>query len=191
MFGEIVSARNFEYDHLYVRYLIDLPHSKFCFASTIENLSCFKKNLFLSADWFVMPTQPLSGVSQICNTKTEAGGRDDIAYFGFPFEMQLFYKNVMLDVDKQDVMPRWPTVIFEVSSVDSWNRQRVEGYSFVYVPPTPGLLEQRRLDCWRPVGSSIANDLRRFFIGGAPELEDPTYPAIPSTFGVSLIERSV
>ena len=44
--------------------------------------------------------------------------------------------------------------------------------------------------CWRPLGRSTVAELRRFFIGGSPELEDPTYAAIPSTFEVCLLLHS-
>jgi Meckel syndrome type 1 protein len=40
--------------------------------------------------------------------------------------------------------------------------------------------------CWRPLGTSFVSEMRRFFIGGTPELEDSTYAAIPSTFDVSI-----
>jgi Meckel syndrome type 1 protein len=36
------------------------------------------------------------------------------------------------------------------------------------------------LSCWRPRGDSLIYELRRFFIGGSPELEDISYVAIPS-----------
>ena len=38
--------------------------------------------------------------------------------------------------------------------------------------------------CWRPVGRSVLAELRRFFIGGTPELEDPAFVAIPTAFQV-------
>ena len=42
------------------------------------------------------------------------------------------------------------------------------------------------VDCWRPSCTSPISELRRFFIGGSPELEDPTYSAVPSAFEVDL-----
>lgn len=39
---------------------------------------------------------------------------------------------------------------------------------------------QEELICWRPRGDSIIYELRRFFIGGSPELEDISYACIPS-----------
>lgn len=37
---------------------------------------------------------------------------------------------------------------------------------------------------WRPVELGTVSEMRRFFIGGSPELEDLTYIRIPSTFKV-------
>ncbi len=50
---------------------------------------------------------------------------------------------------------------------------------------TAVLLQTVHVNCWRPVGRSCVSELRRFFVGGTPELEDPTYVAVPSTFDVS------
>lgn len=37
---------------------------------------------------------------------------------------------------------------------------------------------------WRPVELGTVAEMRRFFIGGSPELEDLTYVRVPSTFKV-------
>ncbi len=37
------------------------------------------------------------------------------------------------------------------------------------------------VNTWRPAGRGANDDLRRFFIGGSPELEDPTYTSVPIT----------
>ena len=36
------------------------------------------------------------------------------------------------------------------------------------------------VNTWRPIGNGTCPDMRRFFIGGSPELEDPTYPQKPA-----------
>lgn len=41
------------------------------------------------------------------------------------------------------------------------------------------------VDTWRPIGNGPVPEMRRFFIGGSPELEDPTYPQIPAMADVS------
>lgn len=41
------------------------------------------------------------------------------------------------------------------------------------------------VDTWRPIGNGPVPEMRRFFVGGSPELEDPTYPQIPAMADVS------
>ncbi|RNA44327.1 Meckel syndrome type 1 [Brachionus plicatilis] len=68
IFGEILSAKNFDYDDLHVYYQLDLP-----------------KN------WHIDRSVPLSGFTPTSRTKIE--GNDEIAYFSHPFEFDLYYKN--------------------------------------------------------------------------------------------------
>ncbi|XP_064612245.1 tectonic-like complex member MKS1 [Liolophura sinensis] len=161
--GEIESARNFEYDDLYLHFFLDLP-----------------KN------WTADPHQQLSWVTQTCKTRIE--GRDDVAYFSFPFDFELFYKQDSVREENKDEMPHLPCVLIEVLSLDSWNRFRTEGYTYINVPSTPGV-STHTLHCWRPIGNSVTSELRRFFIGGSPELEDPTYAAVPTTFDGQLLGK--
>lgn len=46
-------------------------------------------------------------------------------------------------------------------------------------------------DCWRPLGKSTVSQLRRFFTGGTPELEDPTYVVAPATFEVCFMMENL
>ena len=85
-----------------------------------------------------------------------------------------------------DELPHWPQVYIEVLSLDSWQRYRTEGYTYITIPNTTGT-STHTLHCWRPTGRSAVSELRRFFIGGSPELEDTTYTAVSSTFEVQLI----
>ena len=79
-------------------------------------------------------------------------------------------------------MHRWPTLYIEVLSEDALGLSRTEGYCYLPVPAAAGSL-CRRLAAWRPVGSRH-DQLRRFFIGGSPELEDPSFVAVPTDFQV-------
>ena len=47
------------------------------------------------------------------------------------------------------------------------------------------------VDCWRPYCKCSFSELRRFFIGGCPELEDLTYTAVPSAFEVTATGQSL
>ncbi|XP_052072573.1 tectonic-like complex member MKS1 [Mytilus californianus] len=163
VYGEIESAKNFEYDDLYCHFFVDLP--KF---------------------WTAEKHQQLSWVTQTCSTKVE--GRDDVAHFSFPFSFELFYKNDSVNEDEQDEVPHFPLIMLEVLSLDSFKRFRTEGYTYVAVPNAPGS-KKITSHCWRPIGMSVASELRRYFVGGSPELEDQTYTAIPSTFQGSHLSK--
>uniref|UniRef100_A0A8U8B6I4 Uncharacterized protein n=1 Tax=Geospiza parvula TaxID=87175 RepID=A0A8U8B6I4_GEOPR len=151
--GEIVSAQGYEYDNLYVHFFLELPDQ-----------------------WSSSPFQQLSGVTQTCATK--AVGWDNVAYFCYPFTVEMFYTQ-----EDEDSLPQWPVLYFEVLSLDFWQRYRVEGYGSLVLPTCPGV-HMLTIPTWRPVGLGPVAEMRRFFIGGSPELEDLTYIRIPSTFKV-------
>lgn len=65
IFCEILSAKNFEYDNIYIQYHVDLA----------ENWSCSDGN-------------NLHGTTQTCKTR----GDENLAYFGVNFELCLDYK---------------------------------------------------------------------------------------------------
>ena len=46
------------------------------------------------------------------------------------------------------------------------------------------------VNTWRPIGNGPGPEMRRFFIGGSPELEDPTYPQKPAMADVRSIVLS-
>merc|ERR1712048_1515942 len=97
------------------------------------------------------------------------GNSDGHAHFCFPFEIQLAYT-----ASEKELFAKFPTLYFKVSSVDSWQRFRCEGYGYTQLPDVPGshMLE---IDTWRPKGSTRESQLNRFFIGATPELDDWTY----------------
>uniref|UniRef100_A0A5K4EE15 Uncharacterized protein n=1 Tax=Schistosoma mansoni TaxID=6183 RepID=A0A5K4EE15_SCHMA len=101
--------------------------------------------------------------------------------FSHPIEFDLTYKpEISIDLTKGSVSI-WPTLYFEVQSLDFWTRSRTEGYGFTELPRTAGA-HSIGVSCWRPVGDSVVEELRRFFIGGTCQLEDPTFAKIPGSF---------
>ncbi|XP_033731555.1 Meckel syndrome type 1 protein-like isoform X1 [Pecten maximus] len=163
VYGEMECARDFEYDDLYLHFLVDLPKH-----------------------WTADRSQQLSWVTQTCRTKVE--GRDNVSYFSFPFNFELFYKDTSIRDEDKEPLPHFPIIMVEVLSLDRWNRFRTEGYTYISIPTHPGTYRENAR-CWRPIGKSAAAELRRFFIGGSPELEDITYTAIPSTFQGSHLSK--
>uniref|UniRef100_A0A8B9VFQ8 MKS transition zone complex subunit 1 n=1 Tax=Anas zonorhyncha TaxID=75864 RepID=A0A8B9VFQ8_9AVES len=98
----------------------------------------------------------------------------------------LSYCNLLLFL--ADCLPQWPVLYFEVLSLDFWQRYRVEGYGSLVLPASPGL-HILTIPTWRPVELGTVAELRRFFIGGSPELEDMTYVRIPATFKGERLSR--
>ncbi|KAI3373919.1 hypothetical protein L3Q82_022488 [Scortum barcoo] len=160
MNGEIVSAKGFEYDHLYIHFFMELPNN-----------------------WSSLPFQSLSGVTQTCRTKTL--GKENVAFFSFPFSFEAFY---MSEKESEESILQWPVIYFKVLSLDSWQRYRTEGYGYLLFPATPG---KHTVTChtWRPIQMGTVSALRRFFIGGSPELEDHSYVRIPGTFKGERLSR--
>ncbi|PVD32888.1 hypothetical protein C0Q70_08335 [Pomacea canaliculata] len=156
VYGEMVSAQGFEMDNIYLHFFVDLPK-----------------------DWYADRDQQLSWVTQTCATKTV--GRDEVAYFSFPFNVELYFKRSATSLTNPDEMLRFPLLLIEVLSIDSWHRFYHEGYTYIHLPANPGSYTITK-DCWRPLGKSTVSQLRRFFTGGTPELEDPTYVVAPATF---------
>nr|XP_020454213.1 Meckel syndrome type 1 protein isoform X2 [Monopterus albus] len=160
MNGEIVSAEGFEYDNLYIHFFMELPNN-----------------------WSSLPFQSLSGVTQTCRTKTL--GRENVAFFSYPFSFEAFY---MSEKESEESLLQWPVLYFKVLSLDFWQRYRTEGYGYLLFPTIPG---KHIVTChtWRPLQTGTVSALRRFFIGGSPELEDFSYVRIPGTFKGERLSR--
>ncbi|KAL7838575.1 hypothetical protein AOLI_G00269790 [Acnodon oligacanthus] len=158
--GEIVSAQGYEYDNLYVHFFLELPNS-----------------------WSSVPFQSLSGVTQTCRTRTL--GKDNVAFFSYPFSFESFFRK---EDESEDSLPQWPVLYFKVLSLDFWQRYRTEGYGYLVIPSTPG---NHRVTChtWRPLQTGTVAELRRFFIGGSPELEDISDVRISGTFKGDRLSR--
>lgn len=63
-------------------------------------------------------------------------------------------------------MNQRPYLLFQVNSVDSWNRHRIEGYGFLRLPLEPGYHKGIEVETWRPRGS-LATEIHSFFLGGS------------------------
>ncbi|XP_076607555.1 tectonic-like complex member MKS1 isoform X2 [Chaetodon auriga] len=160
MNGEIVAAKGFEYDNLYIHFFMELPNN-----------------------WSSLPFQSLSGVTQTCRTRTL--GQENVAFFSFPFSFEAFY---MCEKESEESVPQWPVLYFKVLSLDSWQRYRTEGYGYLLFPATPGK-HTVTCHTWRPLQTGTVSALRRFFIGGSAELEDLSYVRVPGTFKGERLSR--
>nr|XP_021519623.1 Meckel syndrome type 1 protein [Meriones unguiculatus] len=158
---EVISAQGFEYDNLYIHFFVELPPTNWSSPSFLQ----------------------LSGVTQTCATKSL--GMDKVAYFSYPFTFEAFFLH---EDESADALPEWPVLYCKVLSLDFWQRYRVEGYGAVVLPATPGS-HTLTISTWRPMELGLVAELRRFFIGGSLELEDPSYVRIPGTFKGERLSR--
>uniref|UniRef100_A0A669EFQ2 MKS transition zone complex subunit 1 n=1 Tax=Oreochromis niloticus TaxID=8128 RepID=A0A669EFQ2_ORENI len=110
---------------------------------------------------------------------------ENVAFFSYPFNFEAFY---MTEKESDHSVPQWPVLYFKVLSLDSWQRYRTEGYGYLLFPAMPG---KHTMTChtWRPLQMGTVSALRRFFIGGSPELEDHSYVRIPGTFKGERLSR--
>ncbi|KAH0500315.1 Meckel syndrome type 1 protein-like protein [Microtus ochrogaster] len=159
--GEVVSAQGYEYDHLYIHFFVELP----------------------ATNWSSPSFPQFSGVTQTCATKSL--GMDKVAYFSYPFTFEAFFLH---EDESADALPEWPVLYCKVLSLDFWQRYRVEGYGAAVLPATPGS-HTLTITTWRPMELGLVAELRRFFIGGSLELEDPSYVRIPGTFKGERLSR--
>ncbi|XP_068187393.1 tectonic-like complex member MKS1 [Antennarius striatus] len=160
MNGEIVSGKGFEYDNLYIHFLLELPKS-----------------------WSSLPFQSVSGITQTCRTRTSR--TENVAFWSHPFSFEAF---CMCEKESEESVLQWPVLYFRVLSRDWLECYRTEGYGYLLFPAVPG---KHTVTChtWRPVQTGTVSELRRFFIGGSPELEDHTYVRIPGTFKGERLSR--
>ncbi|KAG2382913.1 hypothetical protein C9374_004880 [Naegleria lovaniensis] len=156
--GTILSGRDFEADRYFVRYYFDLP-SKY----SLENPMSQK---LVSSTQMGVASEMWNEFENYFET-----------HFAFPFHFDCLC----------DKISPTPKLFFQVTSKDSWDRFRVEGYGFVSIPSTPGY-HKLTVQTWKPAGS-IRNNLRSRFVGGSTELRDLSYTAIPNGFDQHFLNK--
>ncbi|KAK3919061.1 Meckel syndrome type 1 protein [Frankliniella fusca] len=153
----------------------------------IETLRNFdEKNLFvhyfldLPKGWSCDSPPSLSGISASCKAL------NGCVHLGHPLVFSLKL-NLSEMEDSCDIVPKWPQLMFEVLSLDWWGRYSTEGYGYLLIPSTVGL-HHTTTHTWRPIGS-LSSELRRFFIGGNPELDDITFVGVPQQHEGNLLGK--
>lgn len=139
--GEIISAQGYQSDVLFCQYTIHIP-----------------------PEWKTDPKKPnvmISGYSQMSKSTFIPDTNDTISYFGLPFELYLI-------TDSEDPSP--PTIYFKVMSVDTWDRQIVEGYGYSKLPVNAGT-RAAQVKTAKPK-LHFQSKLKSFFLGGCPDLQD-------------------
>ncbi|KAJ3413287.1 Pleiotropic negative transcriptional regulator [Chytridiales sp. JEL 0842] len=176
IFGEIISAANFNGSTLYVRYLLDLG----------EGWSPDTNEMHL-----------MSGYTQASSCVYNPDIHTWEARFAYPIEAEIISSREGVDVT-------WPKMFFEICSMDQWDRHVVEGYGYLDIPRNSGNVYSMisikyftklksgtftfDIPTWRPSTSSLGR-MKSAFVGGSSELEDLAYGAIPTGHKGSLLNK--
>jgi Meckel syndrome type 1 protein len=79
------------------------------------------------------------------------------------------------------------SLTFELISIDSWSRERTEGYASYQTKLTPSIVD-RQLLCYREVGENPWLDrLQRMFIGGRRQFEQRDFDGAANRYGNTTI----
>ncbi|CAB3387234.1 Hypothetical predicted protein [Cloeon dipterum] len=148
--GEISSAQHFDAESLFLSYCILVPNG----------WTCPEESKLCGTTHFAQQTRKPFG---------DEGKSISTAHLNQYFEAKL--------IAPVDLVFEVPKLMVEVSSLDWWQRFCTEGYGFTAIPTSPGH-HSLTIATWRPVPSPMHSQaarvaqMRRFFIGGTPQLKD-------------------
>eukprot|EP00753_Platysulcus_tardus_P019973 PLAT7665.3.p2 GENE.PLAT7665.3~~PLAT7665.3.p2 ORF type:complete len:433 (+),score=191.49 PLAT7665.3:590-1888(+) len=181
MHVQIQQARDFgDAERLFVQYEVVLPRAGWKWASdlTEEQVAAMHhgSSQIARVREVALDASLMSHDAERCETRRSA-------YFGLPIDLE-FVSHIQLDA-KLAISP--PQLYIEVFSIDTWQRQRLEGYGYTTLPTAAGS-HNLRLRTWRPHGS-ICDRMFDFFLGGSKLLEDRRYPYYPAATKGALVSK--
>ncbi|VVC44581.1 B9 domain [Cinara cedri] len=162
IFAEIKSASGFEYDNLFIRYCVDLP-----------------------SGWECPNTDSLRGTTQTCRRNNNM-----ISIFSYLFNVTIILPKSVDHSKDQNINSAFIT--FVVYSIDSWDKERVEGYASYQIPQFANLISHKKdivLEALLPKSRNCIDGLRRYFIGGSVKLAEPNYISVPTNFNEKLLSK--
>ncbi|KAH8289237.1 hypothetical protein KR054_002062 [Drosophila jambulina] len=148
---ELQTAQHFENPNVHVRYYVQLPQNTLWESPSGED--------------------PLRGATATCRN----AGDWRVASLGHCWQLTLLCEEQHQPAEEQQQLLH---LYFEVVSIDTWQRERCEGYAHYAMPLiTPLPAESVRLQCIRPLGSWL-DALNRYFIGGRQLFDFVSYFAV-------------
>ncbi|CAI2375794.1 unnamed protein product [Moneuplotes crassus] len=158
--GEIVSAIGFDQPKLSITYKVHVPELwEFDDYNSYETLGIIKD---------LDEVNKRDSITQFSYANIIDYNHQRVyeSSFCFPFDLQFLQ-------DTKEESSERPYLLFQVNSLDSWSRHRIEGYGSLQFPSEEGYHEFK-VQCWKPRGT-FQNELHSFFLGGSVrvlELED-------------------
>lgn len=157
--GEITRAERFAADKIYLNYELDKPNY-WRFDNEDEE------------DYAHEPPELRNELNRLASTTNvatpnviyESGETIPVFHYSFPIDWQFL-------IDEDLLMDKWPKIIIQVNSLDTWGRYRVEGYGFVEIPRYCGL-HKIEVKTWKPYETQESKNFS-FFLGGSIRVKEP------------------
>jgi hypothetical protein len=103
----------------------------------------------------------LKSITQI--SRATVIDQDFVHHLGFPFELELLCHELILG-------EQIPKLLFQINSIDRYNRHRIVGYSFIQLPIKTGNY-RITCPCYKPVEDNYMR-VFSFFLGGSRKIPD-------------------
>ncbi|XP_050519965.1 tectonic-like complex member MKS1 isoform X2 [Daktulosphaira vitifoliae] len=161
--GEIISASGFEYDSLFVRYQIYIP-----------------------SEWKCSHPSSLHGVTNICQRNNNF-----MSIFTHLFNATIILPENYESLKTQKLNSAF--LIFEIYSIDTWRKERIEGYASYEIPINTSskslYFKKLVLETWLPLPRKVNDNLRRYFIGGSIKLANFSSISTPFSFNEKCLSK--
>lgn len=133
--------------------------------------------LLLLEDWVLAEPKSLHGVTH----QSRAGNADSSNHFGHRFTLDVsksWQHSSSSETPDLIPTPSMLLLLLEVYDVNMWNRQKSVGYGFTHVPLTPAGSYSIVIPTWRPNITETSLQLREYFLGLAPQIENIKYAGV-------------
>lgn len=155
--GELMYAKNFEEDDLYV--FLDTKLNE----GWEYNTEDYDDPRIQESDQSDLINRPRS-ITQISRAVPSGFNRKPVSKFSFPLAWSLLASDGGLAHE-------WPKVLVQVNSADSWGRHKILGYGFLEFPSKAGFY-QISVPTSRPI-ESLYSEIHGFYLGGSVRVENP------------------
>ncbi|XP_055304970.1 tectonic-like complex member Mks1 isoform X2 [Sitodiplosis mosellana] len=128
--------------------------------------------------------QTIDGMSQLkgCTHSSRRDAIDGCWLIGYCHELTL---SCRLDCLRKETIK----IAYEVISIDSWSRERSEGYAVYSVPLLAGSFVEK-IDCYRDLGDNTwLNWIERYFIGGRRKVQINNFHGITANNTKNALNR--
>ena len=157
IFGEISHLEGFIEDRLYCFWEFELPQIGWKVDDENEYYEIYKKENLLEEN-----INKLKSISQKSSSMIDSSG-NYCCNISFPFELELLCHEKVMN-------KTWPNLLIQINSIDSWNRHRIEGYSFLSIPNGSGY-SQIKIPCYKPK-EDLSMNIFSYFLGGSRRIPD-------------------